>query len=122
LLLERAGQIVTREEIQKRLWPDTIVEYESNTNAAIRRLRDALGDSADNPRFVETIPRRGYRFIAEAGQQPNSVAARSDALDPSIAVLPFRDGSLQEDQEYFCDGITEELTNALTKVENLRVV
>src|SRR5262245_52511345 len=64
MLLERKGEIVLREEIQKRLWPDTIVEFESNLNAAIKRLREALGDSAGNPRFVETIPRRGYRFIA----------------------------------------------------------
>ena len=122
MLLERPGEIVTREEIQQRLWPDTIVEFESNLNAAIKRLRDALGDSADNPRFVETIPRRGYRFIATSGPHANAVEARSDAVDPSIAVLPFRDRSPQGDQEYFCDGITEELTDALTKVENLRVV
>lgn len=64
MLLERPGEVVTREEIQKQLWPDTIVEFESNLNAAIKRLRDALDDSADNPRFVETLHRRGYRFIA----------------------------------------------------------
>jgi serine/threonine protein kinase/DNA-binding winged helix-turn-helix (wHTH) protein len=64
LLLERPGMVVTREEIQKRLWPDTIVEFEHNLNAAVQRLRDALDDSADTPRFIETLPRRGYRFIA----------------------------------------------------------
>lgn len=64
ILLERPGAVVTREELQKRLWPDTIVESEHNLNAAIQRLRVALGDSADNPRFIETLPRRGYRFIA----------------------------------------------------------
>jgi TolB-like protein len=121
MLLERAGEIVTREEIQKRLWPDTIVEFESNLNAAIKRLRETLGDSAENPRFVETIPRRGYRFIGSA-PEIKTTETHSDAADPSIAVLPFRDRSAEQDQEYFCDGITEELTDALTKVENLRVV
>ena len=64
MLLERPGQLVTREELQKRLWPhDTVVEFEHSINAAINRLREALGDSADEPRYVETLPRRGYRFI-----------------------------------------------------------
>src|SRR3954464_13422231 len=58
MLLESAGEIVAREDIQRRLWPDTIVEFESNLNAAIKRLRSALGDSANSPRFIETIPRR----------------------------------------------------------------
>src|SRR5579859_4862640 len=65
MLLERPGEIITREEIQKILWPnDTVVEFEHSINAAIKALRVALGDDADNPRFVETLPRRGYRFIA----------------------------------------------------------
>jgi len=64
-LVERPGEIVTRDELQKKLWPaDTFVDFDHSLNAAIRRLRDALGDSAENPRFVETIARRGYRFIA----------------------------------------------------------
>ena len=64
LLLERPGKVVTREEIQHKLWPDgTFVDFEHSLNAAVKRLREALGDSADNPRFVETLPRRGYRFI-----------------------------------------------------------
>ncbi|HKU25744.1 MAG TPA: winged helix-turn-helix domain-containing protein, partial [Candidatus Sulfotelmatobacter sp.] len=64
-LLERPGEIVTREELRGRLWPaDTFVDFDHSLNAAIRRLRDALGDSAENPRFVETVARRGYRFLA----------------------------------------------------------
>src|SRR5215475_4496570 len=63
MLLERAGEVVMRQEIQKRLWPnDTVVEFENSINAAIKRLRVALGDSADEPRYVETLARRGYRF------------------------------------------------------------
>src|SRR5205823_11769711 len=64
MLLERPGSVVTREELQKLLWPDTFVDIEHNLNSAINRIREALGDSSENPRFVETLPRRGYRFIA----------------------------------------------------------
>ncbi len=64
ILLERPGQVVTREELQKRLWPDTFVDLDHNLNTAINKIREVLGDSAESPRFVETLPRRGYRFIA----------------------------------------------------------
>jgi DNA-binding winged helix-turn-helix (wHTH) protein/Tol biopolymer transport system component len=64
-LLEKSGEVVTREELRNRLWPaDTFVDFDHSLNAAIRRLRDALGDSAENPKFVETVARRGYRFLA----------------------------------------------------------
>ena len=63
ILLERSGEVVTREELQKRLWPDTFVDVDHNLNTAINKIREVLGDSAENPRFVETLPRRGYRFI-----------------------------------------------------------
>ena len=64
ILLERPGEVVTREELQKRLWPDTFVDVDHNLNTAINKIREVLGDSADSPRFVETLPRRGYRFVA----------------------------------------------------------
>src|SRR6201997_2487495 len=65
LLLERPGEIVTREELQTRLWPaDTFVDFDLSLNSAVKKLRQALGDESDNPRFVETLYRRGYRFIA----------------------------------------------------------
>src|SRR5689334_3149030 len=64
MLVERPGQVVTRDELQKALWSaDTFVDFDRGLNKAINRLREALDDSADNPRFIETIPRRGYRFI-----------------------------------------------------------
>jgi DNA-binding winged helix-turn-helix (wHTH) protein len=63
ILLERPGDVVTREELQKRLWPDTFVDVERNLNTAVNKIREVLGDSAESPRFVETLPRRGYRFI-----------------------------------------------------------
>ena len=65
ILLERPGDVVTREELQKRLWPDTFVDVDHNLNTAINKIREVLGDSAESPRFVETLPRRGYRFIGE---------------------------------------------------------
>lgn len=64
ILLERPGRLVVREELQKRLWPNTFVDAEHNLNTAINKIREALGDSPDRPRFIETLPRRGYRFIA----------------------------------------------------------
>src|SRR6266446_2484364 len=64
ILLERPGELVTREELQKRLWPDTFVDVDHNLNTAINKIREVLGDSAENSRFVETLSRRGYRFIA----------------------------------------------------------
>jgi DNA-binding winged helix-turn-helix (wHTH) protein len=65
MLLRCPGDVVTREELQKAVWPaDTFVDFDRGLNKAINKIREALGDSADNPRFVETLPRRGYRFIA----------------------------------------------------------
>src|SRR6202521_3012821 len=65
LLLERAGDVVTREELRQRLWPaDTFVDFDANLNTSLNRLRQALGDSASSPRYIETLARRGYRFIA----------------------------------------------------------
>ena len=64
ILLEQHGEVVTREELQKRLWPDTFVDVDHNLNTAINKIREALGDTAESPRFVETLPRRGYRFVA----------------------------------------------------------
>src|SRR5689334_11810534 len=64
-LLERPGDVVTREQLKKQLWPsDTFVDFEPGLNRAVNKLRDALGDSSESPRWVETVPRRGYRFIA----------------------------------------------------------
>src|SRR5215471_4282701 len=72
-LVERPGQVVTREDLRNRLWPaDTYVDFDHGLNAAIRRLRDALGDSAENPTFVETVARRGYRFLAPVADIPQN--------------------------------------------------
>jgi Tol biopolymer transport system component/DNA-binding winged helix-turn-helix (wHTH) protein len=86
-LLEKPGEVVTREELRNRLWPaDTFVDFDHSLNAAIRRLRDALGDSAENPRFVETVARRGYRFLAPVSLGNGNGATRTQpaavASDP----------------------------------------
>src|ERR1700756_4003421 len=85
-LLDRPGQVVTREELRNRLWPvDTYVDFDHSLNAAIRRLRDALGDSAENPTFVETVARRGYRFLAPVTAHGNGVSA---AAPPTLRPVP----------------------------------
>src|SRR3974377_1457585 len=64
-LLERAGEVVTREEFQSRLWPDRVsLDFENNLNTVVARLREAISDSAEHPRFIDTLPKRGYRFLA----------------------------------------------------------
>jgi DNA-binding winged helix-turn-helix (wHTH) protein/Tol biopolymer transport system component len=83
ILLEHPGEVVTREQLQKALWPeDTFVDFDHSLNAAIRRLRDAFGDSAEDPRFVETVARRGYRFLAPVNGYPDLARA---AAPPAIA-------------------------------------
>src|SRR6266436_6617019 len=75
LLLEHAGELVTREELRQEVWPeDTFVDFEQALNTAIAKIRLALGDEADNPRFVQTLPRRGYRFIGPV-DKPSSLAS-----------------------------------------------
>src|SRR6266478_2526840 len=96
MLLERPGQVVTREELRLRLWPtDTFVNFDHGVNTAINKVREALGDSADNPRFVETLPRRGYRLLAGVEGADGTTAA--EAVLPAgvtgkraVAVLPFK--------------------------------
>jgi len=88
ILLERPGELVTREELQKRLWPgDTFVDFDKGLNAAVNRVREALGDSAENPRFVETLPRRGYRFIGQVEGPP-----RANSIESQPAVSGQRNG------------------------------
>jgi TolB-like protein/DNA-binding winged helix-turn-helix (wHTH) protein/Tfp pilus assembly protein PilF len=88
LLLERAGQVVTREELRDKLWPaDTFVDFDHSLNTAVRKLREALGDSAEAPRYVETLARRGYRFVAPVAEPgptaPLAHSANADVASPS---------------------------------------
>jgi len=85
LLLEHPGRLITREELRSRLWPaDTFVDFDHGLNAAIKRLRDALGDSAENPRFVETLARRGYRFLAPVNVPPLEAPVPSPSSAPRV--------------------------------------
>ena len=96
LLLGRAGQLVTREELRARLWPSgTFVEYDQSLNAAVNRLRDALRDSADKPRFIETLPKRGYRFIAAVHVEVVPVAPAPESALP-VEAAPIAEPSRPE--------------------------
>jgi DNA-binding winged helix-turn-helix (wHTH) protein len=116
LLLGRAGEVVDREELRRRLWPDgTFVDYEHGLNAAIKRLRSALGDDAQRPRFIETIPRRGYRFVAPVIEsdpvRPRRVPAHAYSI--RIAVLPVTHVGTDS---AFAEGLTEELRAQLWRM------
>jgi TolB-like protein/DNA-binding winged helix-turn-helix (wHTH) protein/tetratricopeptide (TPR) repeat protein len=162
ILLEQSGQLVTRETLHARLWPRTTVDFDHGLNKAISKIRDALGDSAENPRFVETVARRGYRFVGdvsdvdderpegaahadpEVGLEPggarrtfgrvvssaltaplSSMSNRqrpSDGIIRSLAVLPLENLSGDTAQDYFTDGMTEELIARLGQISSLRVI
>jgi TolB-like protein/Tfp pilus assembly protein PilF len=124
ILLERPGEVVTREEIRQRLWSgDTFVDFEHGVNSAVARLRDALGDSADSPRYIETIPRRGYRFIGSVnGGQAVRPKRPEGRRIPSLAVLPFENAAAEAETEYISDGITETLIHSLAQLAGLRVM
>jgi len=161
LLVDRAGQVVTREEFRQKVWPtDVYVGFDQGLNNAIKKLRDALGDSADSPRFIETVERHGYRFVAPIGAVPGLPSEprfhfgprmlRYTALigltttfliaalaywawqgsamhaGPSnenviLAVLPFDNLSRDPDQEFFSDGLTEEMIAQLGKLNPKRL-
>ena len=182
MLLEHPGEVLTREELQKKLWPaDTFVDFDHGLNKAINKIREALSDSADSPRFVETVARRGYRFLAEVkvadsapvrsqdlATEPHPVAEARDRLDlagkpamlkhlfssfawkapalvllllvaslagwnlhswkrpslviRSLAVLPLESLSSDASQDYFADGMTDELISDLGQISALRVI
>lgn len=114
LLVERAGQPVSKEHLFASVWNGTVVSDDALTTC-IQELRRALGDDARQPRYIETRHRFGYRFVAPLAPEPgaHSLAA--------IAVLPFTDMSPERDQSYFCEGVAEELIDALNGVAELRV-
>ncbi|MEZ5294020.1 MAG: winged helix-turn-helix domain-containing protein [Vicinamibacterales bacterium] len=133
-LVAHAGEPVTKDALFAAVWPDTAVTNDALTTC-IAELRRVLDDDAKQPRFIETRHRRGYRFAAPVST-PDAPAPAAAAVPPSqapqrpespapavatIAVLPFADMSPGRDQEYLCDGLADELINALTQVEGLRV-
>lgn len=169
-LLDNPGTVVTREELRKRIWPaDTFVDFDRGLYSALKRLRETLGDSAESPRFIETVPRRGYRFVAPvetvgvpgAAQDASGTAvprsSRQRYVIPalaslalgtclilgflfsgriplnwglthsggrirSLAVLPLENLSGDASQEYFADGMTDELITALAQLGNVQVI
>ncbi len=165
LLLRRPGEIVTREELQQALWPSgTFVDFEHGLATAVNKAREALGDSSATPRFIETIPRRGYRFIAPVTTAPRESPGPALPAPPpappsawsrrirtfvfagagaavaglalvlglphrppprqiqSLAVLPLENLSGDPAQEYFADGMTDELIANLSKISQMRVI
>ena len=173
MLLQRPRQVVTRDELRNRLWPaDTFVDFDHGLNKAINKIREALGDSAESPRFVETVSRRGYRFIADVAvlDEPDSpkppgleqVVREAKAKTPSpvrlprswvwktaafvfvlalvvlvvwtihsrrrpsairsLAVLPLESLSADPSQDYFAEGMTDELITDLGQISALRVI
>jgi len=114
-LASQPGTVIAKKEILRSVWHDVYVS-EDALLYAISELRRAFGDDAKNPQVIETIPRRGYRLIA-----PVTQSAPVTKLQPSIAVLAFADMSPEQDQQYFCDGIAEEIINSLTRVKDLQV-
>lgn len=122
VLVERQGRLVLKQDLMNAVWPETTVE-ENNLDRNISTLRKALGEQANGESFIETVPRVGYRFVAQlSGATARVVAESHPGQDISaIAVLPFADMSEGRDQDYLCEGLAEELINALTHIDGLRV-
>jgi adenylate cyclase len=123
VLIENAGTPVTKADLFASVWKDTVVTDDALTSC-IQELRKALADDAKQPRFIETRHRRGYRFAAQLSfaAAADAPVSKSQNRISTIAVLPFADMSPERDQDYLCEGIAEELINALANIEGLRVV
>jgi TolB-like protein/Tfp pilus assembly protein PilF len=122
ILLEEPGKVVPREELRKRIWPsDTFVDFDHGINNAVKRLREALKDTAETPLYIETLPRRGYRFKASVDGVASKSRAGSTPLD-SIAIFPFETASSDPDTEYLAIGIPGSVIHGLSQVPNLRVI
>jgi TolB-like protein/Flp pilus assembly protein TadD len=121
VLLARAGELVTREELHAALWPHTTVDFDHGLNKAISKIREALGDSAHSPRFIGTVARRGYRFLTEVTTVREVPDWRSQPIN-SLAVLPLLNLSGDTSQDYFADGMTEVLIADLGQIRALHVI
>lgn len=123
LLLQTPGEFVTRPQLARHLWPESHVSFKGSLNTAVNALRRVLGDSPRNPRFIETRPGRGYRFIASVvGVGETSGALRKQRPVHSIAVLPFENAAGDPSLDCISDGMAEGLITNLSALAHLRVI
>jgi DNA-binding winged helix-turn-helix (wHTH) protein len=116
LLVSQAGRTVSRDEIRRLLWDDaTFVDYDTGVDYCVHRIRSVLGDDAQAPRYVETLPRRGYRFIAP-------VRLERAFAEPTVAVLPFANLNRDPEMDYFADGVADALITELARIPAVRVI
>ena len=123
VLVERRGTLVSKRDLMNAIWPETAVE-ENNLDRNISTVRKALGETATESQYIETVPRVGYRFRAPLSTPSSESLPTPSSLSPdisAIAVLPFADMSPARDQDYLCEGLAEEIINALAQVDGLRV-
>lgn len=132
-LVETRGQLIGKDDLMREIWADAIVE-ENNITVSISHLRKILGEDRLNPKFIETVPRRGYRFVAEVtelsdrpsssavARQPTTETEEEEETIDSLAVLPIESSERDFNVEYLSDGITESIINMLSRVPKLRVL
>src|SRR5260370_9643326 len=120
-LVQHSGTVLGKDELMRAIWPDAVVE-ENNLNQNISILRRVLGDGRTEQRYIATVPGYGYQFVAEVKLSRERSGRLNTADCASIAVLPFANLSADASNQYFCDGLAEELINALAKVAQIRVV
>ncbi|HEY3515812.1 MAG TPA: tetratricopeptide repeat protein [Gammaproteobacteria bacterium] len=124
-LIENRDRVVDKDELLQQLWSGTVVS-DSALTQIVRKARSLAGDDGDRQAVIHTVQRRGFRFVAavqvqEGVDSPAAAAPAAASVEPSVAVLPFADMSPEHDQEYFCDGMVEEIITELTRVPGLRV-
>jgi len=120
-LAQHPGETLSKEQLFQAVWPNIIVT-EDVLKRCIAELRRAFDDDARNPHIIETISKRGYRLLAPVSAPATAPVPQKEAVTDSIAVLPFANMSADPENEYFADGITEEIIDALAQIEGLRVV
>jgi serine/threonine-protein kinase len=118
-LVQHSGRLLGKDELMAAVWPDTVVE-QNNLNQSISALRRALGEGREEHDYIVTVPGHGYRFVVDV-REITKPAADTGAPEKTIAVLPFVNMSSDPENQYFCDGLAEELLNALAKIEGLNV-
>jgi TolB-like protein/Flp pilus assembly protein TadD len=121
-LIENRDRVVDKDELLEQLWSGTVVT-DSALNQVVRKARSLAGDDGDRQAVIRTVQRRGFRFVAvlQAHDGESTGRAQTNTVEPSVAVLPFADMSPEQDQEYFCDGMVEEIITELSRIPGLHV-